>query len=84
MHYFYVIYSAGRDRYYYGSSHDPELRLRLHNEGATRSTKSGIPWRLVYTESYEEKSAALKREREIKRMKSRQYTEQLIASHASG
>ena len=80
MHYFYIIYSIKLDRYYYGSSHDPEIRLILHNEGATPSTKNGIPWELVYVESYPEKSLAIKREKEIKRIKSRKFVEQLIKS----
>jgi putative endonuclease len=66
------------NKYYVGCSHDPDLRLILHNQGATKSTKSGMPWRLVYTEVLPDKSTALKREKEIKRKKSRKFTEALL------
>jgi len=39
---------------------------------------SGIPWKLIFNEEYSTKSEALKREREIKRKKSRKYIEKLI------
>ena len=78
MFYTYIIYSESRDKYYIGHTHDLELRLQRHNEGWTKSTKSGIPWKLTYFEKYKTKSEAMKREYEIKRMKSRSYIEDLI------
>jgi len=77
-HFVYILYSEKVNKYYVGSSHDPSLRLLLHNQGATRSTKAGIPWKLAFIEKHVDKSAALKREKEIKRQKSRKYIEQLI------
>jgi putative endonuclease len=47
--------------------------------GWSRSTKAGIPWKLVYHEVFQTKSEAMKRECEIKRKKSRKYLEKLIA-----
>ena len=69
MYYFYIIYSEKSDKYYYGSSNNPEVRIKLHNAGATRSTKSGIPWELIYIEPYPTKSEAIRREKELKRIK---------------
>ena len=63
-----------------GSCSDIDERIKRHNEGATPSTKTGRPWKLVYSESYETNSDALKREREIKSKKSRKYIEYLISS----
>ena len=77
-HYLYILYSSSTDKYYTGESHDPAIRIKLHNEGASKSTKHGIPWVLVYTELYPDRSSALKREKEIKRMKSRKYILELI------
>jgi putative endonuclease len=77
-HYLYILYSASKDKYYTGESHDPSIRLKLHNEGATRSTKGGVPWILVYTELHPDRTSALKREKEIKRRKSRKYILELI------
>jgi putative endonuclease len=83
MWFVYILYSNKLDRYYTGSTDDLEWRLERHNSGWGRFTKKGIPWKLVYNEEYTTKSAALKREREIKKKKSRKYIEELI-SHAGG
>jgi len=78
-YYSYIIYSQTRDRYYVGSSSNPEQRLERHNQGATPSTRSGRPWKLMYVEQYASKTEALKREKDIKRRKSRKYIEDLIS-----
>jgi putative endonuclease len=79
MSYFiYILYSETRDRFYIGSSADVSKRLIRHNAGATKSTKSGSPWKVVYSESFSSKTEALKREIYLKRMKSSFYLEDLI------
>jgi len=79
MQYFvYILYSPSRDRYYVGHTHDLPQRIDQHNAGRTTSTKSGRPWSIVYSEKLPDKSAAAKRELEIKNMKSRIYIERLI------
>jgi len=83
MWYVYIIFSRKIDRYYVGYTDDLEWRLELHNSGWGKYTKRGIPWKLAYTESCQSKFEAIKREREIKRKKSRKYIEGLI-SHAGG
>jgi len=77
-YYVYIIYSQLKNRYYTGYSSDPEERLVEHNLGATPSTRPGRPWTLVFTEEFESKTAAILREKEIKRMKSRKYIESLL------
>ena len=78
MYYTYILYSETKDRYYIGHTKDLKLRLQRHNEGWSKSTKSGIPWIVLYSEEYPTKSEAMKREYQIKRMKSRRYIEDLI------
>lgn len=78
MWFVYIIYSTSKDKYYVGYCGNITLRLERHNDGWSKSTKAGIPWIVVYTEEYSDKSAALKREKEIKRKKSRKYIELLI------
>jgi putative endonuclease len=78
MWYIYIIYSNKIDRYYVGYTDNLEWRLERHNSGWGKYTKRGIPWKLVYTESFNSKSEAIKREREIKRKKSRKYIEELV------
>ncbi len=80
MYYTYIIQSQKNGRFYIGSCHDIDVRIERHNAGATPSTKLGRPWKLIYSESYETNSEALKREREIKSKKSRKYIEFLIQS----
>jgi putative endonuclease len=79
MFYTYILYSELIDRYYIGYTENLELRLERHNQGWSQYTKQGIPWNIVYFEKYEDKSAAIKREREIKNKKSRRFIEKLIA-----
>ena len=78
MWFVYILYSVKIDRYYVGVTDNLEWRLERHNAGWGRYTKRGIPWEIVYTETFNNKSEALKRERSIKRRKSREYIEQLI------
>ena len=78
MWYVYILYSEKIDRYYVGITDNLEWRLERHNAGWGKYTKRGIPWKIVYTEEYETKSDALKREKKIKNKKSRKYIEYLI------
>ena len=82
-HFVYILYSQSRYRYYIGSCADVEQRLIRHNAGATLSTKSGRPWKVVYTETYPTKTEALKREIHLKRLKSRVCLEDLIRNASS-
>ena len=77
-YYVYILYSKKVDKYYVGYCADLESRLSRHNAGATPSTKNGRPWILVYHEEFNNKTDTIKRERQIKKMKSRQYIEKLI------
>jgi len=77
-HLVYILFSQSRGRFYIGSCADVEQRLIRHNSGATLSTKSGRPWKVVYTEIHPTKTEALKRENYLKRLKSRVYLETLI------
>ncbi len=78
MWYIYIIYSEKINRYYVGIIENLDWRLERHNKGWGKYTKRGIPWKIVYSENYETKSEALKREKEIKNKKSRKYIEYLI------
>jgi putative endonuclease len=82
--YTYILYSQNTDRYYIGSTSDLARRLDRHNAGATPSTKSGRPWRIVYFEEFNNKSDAIKRENHVKRMKSRVYIEKLVKADGKG
>ena len=57
------------DTLYCGITNDMEKRLAAHNAGeGAKYTRGRLPVSVVYSESCEDKSAALKREMKIKRM----------------
>ncbi len=66
------------DRYYVGHTADPEGRLRRHNAEHKGYTGKAIDWTIVYTEAYQAKEQAHRRERQIKAWKSRKAIEHLI------
>ncbi len=58
---------------YTGWTNDLEKRLRAHNsKKGARYTRSRTPVELVYYESFDTKSEAMKREYQIKQMSARQ------------
>jgi putative endonuclease len=58
----YFLYSQSYDRYYVGVTGELNKRLSQHNSGQSKSTKPFLPWLVVYTEQYQDKQAAYKRE----------------------
>ena len=75
----YILYSKSLDRYYTGHTANIQDRLLRHNNGRSKATKTGVPWIIVYTEMFNTKSGAYKRELDVKSKKSRAYIETLIA-----
>ena len=69
MFYTYIIQSENTNKYYVGFTSDIEHRLEKHNSGDVKSTRYGIPWKLMYTEEFLYKVDAWKRERQIKKYK---------------
>jgi len=64
--YVYILHSQGLQRYYVGSTQAVHKRLQEHNSGKSASTRAGVPWELVHTESFTTRSEAVLRERKIK------------------
>ncbi|MCE1188352.1 MAG: GIY-YIG nuclease family protein [Ignavibacteria bacterium] len=80
MYYTYIIHSEKLNKYYIGYSGDIAKRLEHHNAGWSHFTSQANDWILKYSEQYETKSEAMKREYDIKRKKSRKYIEQLVCA----
>ena len=74
----YILYSERLDKYYIGACSNLERRFYEHNIGHSKFSRTGKPWKVVYTEEFEDLSEAKKRESQLKRMKSRKYIESLI------
>ena len=58
----YILKSEVDGTYCYGHTKDLNVRIKRHNAGKVRSTKSKKPWVLHYQEQFETKSEAYKRE----------------------
>jgi len=68
--------------YYTGYTKDVEARMQQHQNGrGARYTKSHPPKSVAYCEQFDTRSAAMKREREIKKL-SHQQKESLIVEHS--
>jgi putative endonuclease len=70
MHKVYILKSLKNNRYYIGHTNNINNRLKRHNSGQVKSTKPYLPWKIIYTENYQTKSEAYRREMEIKSYKS--------------
>ena len=73
MSYFFYILRCSDNSLYCGITTDLARRVAEHNEkkgiSSAKYTRSRRPVRLVYSEEYESMAEAMKREREVKRMK---------------
>ncbi|MGI6737150.1 MAG: GIY-YIG nuclease family protein [Anaerovoracaceae bacterium] len=68
MEYVYIV-ECRDGSYYTGWTNDIKARLQAHNEGrGAKYTRSRRPVHLVHLETFSSRSAALKRERAIKRL----------------
>jgi putative endonuclease len=64
------LLECGDGTLYCGTTNDLEKRLVAHNAGvASKYTRARLPVKLVFAESCADRSAASKREREVKNMR---------------
>ena len=79
MAYTYILYSTTLDSYYIGHTEsNPEERLKAHLRNHSGFTGKAKDWKIVWFETFNSKSEAYKKEREIKKWKSRRAIENLI------
>jgi putative endonuclease len=75
----YVLFSPAFNKIYIGFTSDLEARILSHNHLATKGwTIKFRPWTLVYRESFLTKAEAMKREKELKSAKGREYIRKQI------
>ena len=78
MPFFCYMVECADGTFYTGWSTDPERRLKTHNAGkGAKYTRMRRPVKLIYAEELPDKSSALKREIEIKKL-SRKRKEALV------
>jgi putative endonuclease len=74
----YVLYSEAHHKHYTGFSSDFEARLLSHNHlGKKDWTTRYRPWKVLYTEVVESKSAAIQREKWLKSGVGREFIKKL-------
>ena len=75
----YVLHSVSFNKIYIGYTSDIDERMLSHNElGKKGFTLKFRPWTLIYTESFNTKSEAMKREKELKSAQGREFIRRLI------
>ena len=78
MNFYIYIAKCNDDTYYTGYCKNLKERENTHNEGkGARYTRGRTPVKIVYSEKFESKSEAMKREYEIKKL-SREEKEKLV------
>ena len=78
-HWVYALYSLAHDKLYVGESHDPKDRYLSHNELATKGWSIAYrPWVVLYLEECADRSAAMKREKQLKSGGGRAFLRSLI------
>ena len=78
MVYLYILRSTKDGSYYVGHTKNLRGRLYRHNSAQSISTKSRAPWKIVYIEKFNNRIEAVKRERQIKKEKSKNFINRLI------
>ncbi|MFN8009053.1 MAG: GIY-YIG nuclease family protein [Terriglobia bacterium] len=77
MYYVYVIRSDS-GVVYIGQTEDIERRLAEHNSGKSLYTKRSKQWELIYQEECFTRSEAMKRERQLKSGRGREFIQSQI------
>ena len=70
----YVLFSKKYNKIYIGYTGNLESRLKSHNELATKGyTIKYRPWEVVFIEEFDTKGEAMKREKELKSSRGRNF-----------
>ena len=81
MYKVYVVYNRDNDKFYIGQTKDLDSRLELHNDKAfTKSYTARFDgdWNLIYSEQVLDRKEALKREKQLKSYRGREFVKQHI------
>jgi putative endonuclease len=69
-YYVYILQSLKTNEYYIGQTKNLEERLRRHNNGWEKYTKTKLPLKFIYSETYKTRKESVNRERKLKSYKS--------------
>ncbi len=74
----YILFSSTKEKFYIGFTSDIEQRILRHNQKSKGFTGNNNDWKIVYTETFSEKTEAIAREKQIKSWKSKSKIQELI------
>ena len=77
MFWVYILQSQKTRRYYTGSTERLSERVKEHNAGECKFTRTGIPWNLVYAKECVTRTDAASEEKRIKSWGARRFLESL-------
>lgn len=80
MYTVYAIYNKKHQRFYIGQTEDLERRLEQHNNKTFRGYTSRFDglWNLIYSEGAASRVEAIKREKQLKSFRGREFVKQFI------
>ncbi len=78
MYYVYILKNEF-DWTYVGQTNNIEDRLKRHNSGLVRSTKSKIPLSIVHKEIFETRAESMRREKELKGGQGREWIKKMFS-----
>src|SRR5690606_39059794 len=77
----YALYSEKYDKIYIGVTSNIQQRMLSHNQLSKKGwTVRFRPWVIVHTEEFQDKQLALKREKQLKTAKGREFIREIIAA----
>ena len=83
MWYVYLLKSQKTHKWYTGSTKDLRKRILTHNTYKNKSTKFGVPWKLVYYEAGLDREDARAREKYLKSGMGKKYLKNRLKSFFS-
>ena len=83
-HIVYLLYSPSLDKYYIGKTDDIKRRFTEHERGQNKSTRKGVPWKLIGFVKCDNNSEATRLEIRLKKSKNTKYIKWFIEKNNIG
>jgi len=74
----YAIYSITLDKIYVGQTNNIDRRIKEHKNGYSTYTSNARDWKLIYQKSFTSRSSAMKREKQLKSFRGREFLKNLV------
>jgi putative endonuclease len=77
----YIIYSEKLNLFYKGQTQNLDKRIERHNNESEKATKNGCPWKLIWSDSKDSRSEALKLENKLKNLSRKRLIQFMLKYH---